>query len=87
MIIELKPEQGNILRRAIESGRSQEDALEKAFALLAEQFEMEDWLSANKEVLSEQIDRAFAQSERGEVHGPEEARRILKERRAKREVA
>ncbi len=87
MIIELKPEQEDILKRAVQSGLSQEEALEQAFALLAEQFHNEEWLQANSDEIRAQIERGFAQAERGELIDGDEAVRILRERRAKRSVA
>ena len=87
MLIELRPEQQQILERAVRSGMSPEDVLNQAFAIIDEQLQNEEWLLVNKEAISAQIDQGFAQSERGELYDPEEAIRILKERRAKRHVA
>jgi predicted transcriptional regulator len=87
MMIELKPEQQKILERAAKSGMSPEEVLNQAFAVIEEQLQNEEWLLANKPAISEQIDEGFAQSERGELYDPEEAIRILRERRAKRQVA
>jgi hemoglobin-like flavoprotein len=87
VIIELKPEHQQILNRAIQSGLSQEEALDQAFTLLAGQFQNEEWLVANAEEIRAQIERGFTQSERGELVDGDEAVRILRERRAKRNVA
>jgi predicted transcriptional regulator len=87
MLIELKPEQRQILERAAKTGMSPEEVLNQAFAIIDEQLQNQDWLLANKERISAQIDEGFAQSERGELYEPDEAVRILKERRANRQVA
>jgi predicted transcriptional regulator len=87
LFIELRPEQEGILERATKSGMSPEEVLNQAFAIIEEQLQSEEWLLANKERISAQIDEGFAQSERGELYDPDEAIRILKERRANRQVA
>jgi hypothetical protein len=87
MLVELKPEQQRILERAARSGMSPDEVLDQAFAVIEDQFENEEWLLASQKQISEQIDQGFEQSERGELYDPEEATRILKERRAKRQVA
>jgi len=87
MLVELKPEQQRILERAARSGMSPDEVLDQAFAVIEDQFENEEWLLASQKQISEQIDQGFEQSDRGELYDPEEATRILKERRAKRQVA
>jgi predicted transcriptional regulator len=87
VLIELRPEQQQILERAARSGMSPEEVLNQAFVIIDEQLQNEEWLLANRVAISGQIDQGFAQSERGELYDPEEALRILKERRAKRHVA
>jgi hypothetical protein len=87
MLVELKPEQQRILERAARSGMSPDEVLDQAFAVIEDQFENEEWLLARQKQISEQIDQGFEQSERGELYEPEEAIRILKERRAKRQDA
>ena len=87
MMIELRPEQQRILERAVKAGMSPEEVLNQAFAVIEDQLQTEEWLLANRQAISDQIDEGFAQSERGELYDPEEAMRILRERRAKRQVA
>ncbi len=87
MIIELKPEQQRILEKAAKSGMSPEEVLDQAFAVIQEQYRDEDWLLADRVAIDAQIETGFAQSERGELIGAEEAMRILRDRRAKRQVA
>jgi len=87
MVIELKPEQRRILDRAAKSGMSPDEVLDQAFAIIQDQFQNEEWLAAHQESISDQIDRGFEQSEQGALHDPEEALQILRDRRAKRQVA
>jgi predicted transcriptional regulator len=87
MMIELRPEQQRILERAVKAGMSPEEVLNQAFAVIEDQLQNEEWLLANRQAISDQIDEGFAQSERGELYDPDEAMRILRERRAKRQVA
>ncbi len=87
MMIELRPEQQRILERAVKAGMSPEEVLNQAFAVIEDQLQNEEWLLSNRQAISDQIDEGFSQSERGELHDPDEAMRILRERRAKRQVA
>lgn len=87
MRIELKPEQQGILERATRSGMSPDDVLSQAFAIIEEQLQNREWLLADRQTISIQIDEGFEQSERGLLYDPEEALRVLKERRSKRQVA
>jgi hypothetical protein len=87
MMIELKPEQQRILERAAKSGLSPEEVLDQAFAVIEEQFQNEEWLLAERDVINAQIERGFTQAENGELIDGDEAIRLLRERRAKRNVA
>jgi predicted transcriptional regulator len=87
MIIELKPEHARILERAVKSGMSREQAIDQAFAILEEQFSMDDWMLANRDAVIAQIEEGFAQSERGELIDGDEAIGILQARRAARRIA
>lgn len=44
----------------------------------------DEWLIRNREAINERLDVSFAQAARGESHSPEEARKILAERRIAR---
>lgn len=44
----------------------------------------QDWLLRNKEAINADLDRTFAQAERGEGYSPEESRALLNQRRASR---
>ncbi len=87
MIVELKPEQQQLLDRAAQAGMSAEDMLDQAFAIIREQYRDQDWMLAARDTIASQIAEGFAQAERGELIDGEEAVRILRDRRAKQQVA
>jgi predicted transcriptional regulator len=86
MMIELRPEQQEILKRAAQSGMSPEELLDQAFAVIHEQHRYGDWMLAERETVAAHIAEGFAQAERGELIDAEEAARILRERRVKRHL-
>jgi predicted transcriptional regulator len=86
MMIELRPEQQEILKRAAQSGMSPEELLDQAFAVIHEQHRNGDWMLAERETVAAHIAEGFAQAERGELIDAEEAARILRERRVKRHL-
>jgi hypothetical protein len=55
VLIELRPEQQQILERAVRSGMSPEEVLNQASAIVDEQLRNEEWLLVNKEAISAQI--------------------------------
>ena len=87
MIVELKPQQQELLDRAARSGMSAEDMFDQAFAVLHEQYRSEDWMLADKSAIAAQIAEGFAQAECGELVDAERVIQILKERREKRRIA
>jgi predicted transcriptional regulator len=87
MILEIKPEQQEVLDRAARSGMSPEEVLDQAFDLIREQFRNEDWMLANREAIAAQIEEGFGQAERGELVDAEQAIQTLQDRRAKRRIA
>jgi predicted transcriptional regulator len=87
MILELKPEQQEILEMAVQSGMSQEEVLDQAFAIIREQHEIDDWMLANRKEIAAQIEQGYAEAMRGELMTPEEVRRILQQRRQDRQTA
>jgi predicted transcriptional regulator len=82
MILELKPAQQKVLDQAARSGMSPEEVLDQAFAVIQEQYRNEDWILANKEAIVAQIEKGFAQAERGELVDADQAVHILNERRS-----
>jgi predicted transcriptional regulator len=87
MVLELKPEQQEVLNRAARSGMSPEEVLDQAFAFIHEQYLSEDWMLADKDAIAAQIQEGFAQAERGELVDAERAAQILQDRRADRRIA
>ena len=87
MQIELKPEQQQILERAAKAGMSPEVALDQAFAIIQDQLDQEDWMIENREAIAAQIEEGIQQAQRGELIDGEDVIRMLRERRARREVA
>jgi hypothetical protein len=59
MILELKPEQQEILEMAVQSGMSQEEVLDQAFAIIREQHEIDDWMLANRKEIAAQIEQGM----------------------------
>ena len=87
MILELKPEQIEILELAKRSGMSQEEIVDRAFTVIREQLEMDEWMLANREEVAAQIEEGYAQAIRGELIPEYEVQRILQEDRAQRRKA
>lgn len=87
MMIELNAEQKQVLDRAAQSGMSPDEVLNQAFAVIREQQGNGDWMLSERETVAAHIAEGFAQAERGELVDPDEAKRILRERRAKRPIA
>ncbi len=87
MIFELKPEQQEILELACATGRSPEEVLDQAFAIIREQHELDEWMTANREAVAAHIEEGFAQAERGELIPDYEVKRILQERHRQRAIA
>jgi predicted transcriptional regulator len=86
-MIELKPEQQKVLDRAAHSGMSPDELLDQAFAVIREQHRNGDWMLAEREAVAAHVAEGFAQAERGELVDADEAACILRDRRAKRQIA
>jgi pimeloyl-CoA synthetase len=87
MIVELKPEQQKVLETAIQRGGIQEEILDRAFEIIRAEQEVDDWMLANRDEIAVKLERAFEQSERGEVMDGEEAVQMLQERHARQRTA
>lgn len=87
MILELRPEQQEVLDRAVRSGMSPEEVLDQAFAVIQDLHRNGDWMLADKDAVAAHIAKGYAEAERGELVDAEEAIRILQARRAKRQIA
>ena len=86
-MLELKPEQQEILEMAVRSGMSPEEVLDQAFAVIQDLHRNGDWMLADKDAVAAHIAKGYAEAERGELVDAEEAIRILQARRAKRRIA
>lgn len=83
MTIPLKPELQAIIQKDVQRGpyESVDEFVERAVELLHEQ---EEWVSENRAEIAAQVERGFAQVERGELIDGAEAVRWLRQRRAAR---
>jgi predicted transcriptional regulator len=86
MIVELKPEQQELLDRAVRSGMNPEEVLDQAFAVIREQYRNADWMIADRDAIAAKIADGFAQAERGELVDAEEVAQLLRNRRAARPI-
>jgi predicted transcriptional regulator len=86
MVIDLKPEQQRVIDLAVRSGayQSPDEVVDQAFAIIREQLELEDWMLGQREAITAQIEKGFAQAERGELVDGDAAVEILRQRRAER---
>jgi len=84
-MLELKPEQQQLLDQAARSGMSADEVLDQAFAVVREQYRGASWMQT--EAVAAQIAEGFQQAERGELIDGGEAARMLAERRAQRQIA
>lgn len=84
-MLELKPEQQQLLDQAARSGMSADEVLDQAFAVVKEQYRSASWMQS--EAVAAQIAEGFQQAERGELIDGGEAARMLAERRAQRQIA
>jgi len=71
------------IQRQLNRGTFREPAevLAHALDLVEAEAMQEDWLLRNKEALNADLDRTFAQANRGEGYSPEESRSLLAQHR------
>ncbi|MGA2250298.1 hypothetical protein [Terracidiphilus sp.] len=90
MQIELNAEQQRILERAMQDGSTVSEVLDRAFAMIEAQLEG-DWSSdlspEELEAIEAHIEEGCAQADRGELYTPEEVKRMMAERKTRRQVA
>jgi predicted transcriptional regulator len=84
--IDLKPEQQRLIDLAVQSGAYQtpDQVLDRAFEIIGEQLDLQDWMVAERQAVAAQIATGFAQAERGESMDGDEAMEMLRQRRAER---
>ena len=80
MPISLRPEHEKLIKEAIKSG-AYEDANDVVGQALDMLFSQDQWLRNHKQDISEKIDRAFAQFERGEFLSADRARAEMEKRK------
>jgi putative addiction module CopG family antidote len=81
MTIHLRPEHEKLVNRAIDTGayESADEVVGRALEILLAE---DEWLHAHKQEVSEKIERAFAQFERGEFFSAEESHADMSKRKA-----
>jgi Arc/MetJ-type ribon-helix-helix transcriptional regulator len=86
MTIDLNPEQQRVIDLAVRSGAYQNpsEVLDRAFEIIREQLDLEDWMLGQREEIAAHIASGFAQAERGELTDGDEAVEILRRKRAAR---
>jgi Arc/MetJ-type ribon-helix-helix transcriptional regulator len=84
--IDLKPEQQRVIDLAVRSGayRNPGEVLDRAFEIIREQLDLEDWMLERREAVAAHIETGFAQAERGELIDGDAAVEMLRQRRAGR---
>ena len=86
MTIDLKPEQQRVIDLAVGSGayKNPSEVLDQALEIIREQLDLEDWMFERKECIAAQVEKGFAQAERGELTDGDAAVEALRRRRAER---
>jgi antitoxin ParD1/3/4 len=81
MTITLRPEQEKQIDQAMQTGAYQDpqDVIERALQMLRSR---DEWLLDHKDGITEKIERAFDQFERGEFLSNEQSRADMEERKA-----
>lgn len=81
MTITVRPEHEQIIAQAIESGayRNPDEVIARALEILRSE---DDWMDENSIAISQKIERALGQCERGECFSPDELRASMERRKA-----
>jgi len=81
MTITLRPENEKMIAEAMQTGayQSPDEVIERALRMLHSE---EAWLGDHRAEITEKIERAFEQSERGEFFSAEESRADMEKRKA-----
>ncbi len=80
MTVTIRPEDEQLIVRAIQTGayKNPDDVIGRALQVLRSE---EEWLSENQMAVSDKIERAFAQFERGEFLTPEQSKADMEQRK------
>jgi Arc/MetJ-type ribon-helix-helix transcriptional regulator len=86
MALTLDPATEARIQRELARGHysAPDEVINRALDLLDSEAQANDWLHHNREAINDRLDISFAQAERGESYSPEEALKILSERRLAR---
>jgi putative addiction module CopG family antidote len=81
MTITLRPENEKLIAQAMQTGAYQSpyEVIERALRMLHSE---EEWLGGHKSEITEKIERAFAQFDRGEFLSAEESQADMEQRKA-----
>ena len=81
MTITLRPEHEKLIAQAMPTGayQSPDEVIERALRMLHSE---EEWLIDYKAEITEKIERAFEQFDRGEFFSPEESQADMEKRKA-----
>jgi putative addiction module CopG family antidote len=81
MTITLRPENEKLIAQAMQTGayQSPDEVIERALQMLHSE---EEWLDCHKSEITEKIERAFAQFDRGEFLSAEESQADMEKRKA-----
>ena len=63
MMIDLKPEHERILERAVKAGMSRDEVLDRAFVVIEDQLETEDWMLVEREAIAAHVAEGRAQDQ------------------------
>ena len=86
MTIDLRPEQQRVIDLAVRSRAYQSpgEVLDRAFEIIREQLDLQDWMSRQREAIASHIEKGFAQAACGELIDGDVAVEVLRQRRAER---
>jgi putative addiction module CopG family antidote len=81
MTITLRPENEKLIAQAMQTGayQSPDEVIERALRMLHSE---QEWLDCHKSEITEKIERAFAQFDRGEFLSAEESQADMEKRKA-----
>ncbi len=84
MILQLRPDQQQILEMATASGMSAEEVLDQAFTIIRMQHQQDAWMLANRDEIAAQIEEGWAQAQRGDLVDCDQVLSVLEDDRKQR---